>query len=87
MPICTEVCWALRNLAHTEGNRERLANELVPETLAAVLKTHLNTEVGGSCAVWFVGNVMSLLRCLRLGGGVIIFVTLTRVVVWSLSFC
>ena len=45
MGICTEVCWALRNVAHTESNRERMANELVPETLAAVLKTHLGAEV------------------------------------------
>ena len=33
------------NLAPFDGNRERYANELLPETIAAVLKTHLAAEV------------------------------------------
>ena len=74
MGICTEICWAVRNLAPFEGNRERyalsnslrrvlsaashshpsadpshiprsFANELLPETIAAVFKTHLASEV------------------------------------------
>ena len=32
-------------ICETENNRARLANELVPESIIAVLKTHLSSEV------------------------------------------
>lgn len=43
--LCTEACWAIRNIAPTENNRARFANEHGPETIAAIFKYHTKSEI------------------------------------------
>ena len=58
---------------HSENNRARLANELVPESIIAVLKTHLGSEV-------FVKEACRYVRAVRRNVNIHIVVWCCRII-------
>lgn len=57
--LCTEACWAIRQLAPTEDNRARFANDFAPESILAVYKSHVNNEAFIIEAVHALSNLIA----------------------------
>lgn len=57
--LCTEACWAIRQLAPTEDNRARFANDFAPESILAVYKTHGMNEAFIIEAVHALSNLIA----------------------------
>jgi hypothetical protein len=42
--VCTEACWAIRNMAPSDQNRVHFATDFAPESIVAVFKSHYSNE-------------------------------------------